>query len=135
MTAAQTIPSLHKSIGVLQAIAGGLSAATVKAISSTLRISRAIEHAEESCWVRQTPEDVCRRVREVRDKGLCCELGQYHSSIFAVSIPLQLTREDRGALTLVGWPDQFAGPRLQAIEKRLKSAARRFHSILETKEK
>ena len=251
MTASQTIPSLHKSIGVLQSIADGLSPATVKAISSTLRIppatcyrivrtflehnwlredpqegyrigfglarlarsyagvkhalsqmehplrelavftglsakitlceghqaitalraeppnphaitspigsgfslvigsaaavllagfsdkeiSRVIENAEESCWVRQTPEDVWRRVREVRDKGLCCELGQYHSSIFAVSIPLQLTREDRGALTLVGWPDQFAAPRLQAIEKRLKSAARRFHSILERKEK
>ena len=251
MTAAQTIPSLHKSIGVLQAIADGISPATVKAISSTLRvppatcyrivrtflehnwlredpqegyrigfglarlarsyagvehalaklegpmrelaistglsakitlcerdqaitalraeppsphaitspigsgfslvigsaaavllagfsdkeISRVIEHAEESCWGRQTPEDVWRRVREVREQGLCRELGQYHTSIFAVSAPLHLTPEDRVALTLVGWPDEFAGTRLQAIEKQLKSAARRFHSLLGRKEK
>ena len=251
MTAAQTIPSLHKSIGVLQAIADGLSPASVKAISSTLRIPpatcyrivrtflehnwlredpqqgyriafglarlarsyagvehalaqlehplrelavstglsakitlcegrqaitalraeppnphaitspigsgfslvigsaaavllagfsdkeilRVIEHAEASCWTRQTPEDVWRRVREVRGKGLCRELGQYHPSIFAVSAPLHLTGEDRVALTLVGWADEFEGSRLESIEKRLKSAARRFHSILGRKEK
>src|SRR5215217_8095488 len=41
MSAAQTIPSLHKSIGVIQAIADGLSPATVRGISAALSIPSA----------------------------------------------------------------------------------------------
>ena len=113
----------------------GSAAAALLAHLPDEEIERIIKTAPDSCWRRQTPADVWRRVREVRAEGLCRELGQYHASIFAASTPLRLTENDLASLTFVGWPDEFEGDHLPAIEKQLKSAAKRFHRILGIKGK
>lgn len=113
----------------------GSAAAVLLAGFPDEEIERIIKTAPEDCWLRQTPKDVWRRVREARVKGICRELGQYHASIFAISTALHLTETDLVSLTLVGWPEDFERTRLPAIERQLKSAAKRFHTILGTKAK
>ncbi len=62
-----------------------------------------------------------REVAAARREGLARSYGVHHPTIHAVSVPLDLGRP--AALTLVGWPEDFAGRRRRAIEERLQETA------------
>ncbi len=85
----------------------GSASAVLLAQMSDHAIREALASAPSHAWERQKPEDVWQRIKDCREKGACFELGQYHSSIYACSAPLQLTDTAVVALTAVGWPEDF----------------------------
>ncbi|PAW75502.1 MAG: hypothetical protein B9S32_17805 [Verrucomicrobia bacterium Tous-C9LFEB] len=93
-------------------------------------IKQILRTAPKDCWQRQSEKDVFQRIKDVRTDGLCRELGQYHASIYAVSVPVPVTKTMLVALTVVGWPDDFKGPRQKEIEKQLRPSVAIFKKRL-----
>ncbi len=85
----------------------GSAAAVLLAQMPDHAIKTVLASAPEDAWERQKPGDVRQRIRDCREKGACFELGNYHPSIYACSVPIQLTDTLVGALTAVGWPEDF----------------------------
>jgi DNA-binding IclR family transcriptional regulator len=110
----------------------GSAAAVLLAGMPDEEIERVLKTAPQECWRRQAPADVWRRVKEVRQEGICRELGQYHPSIYAISSPVYLSQTEMVSLTFVGWPDDFEGAKQASMEKALRSASKHFHEILGT---
>lgn len=124
--------AITSPVGSGFSLALGSAAAVLLAGLPDEEIERVLKTAPPECWQQQSPSDVRRRVKEVREEGVCREMGQLHPSIYAISAPIYLTKTEMVALTLVGWPDNFEGSRQATIEKALRAASRHFHEILGT---
>lgn len=124
--------AITSPVGSGFSLAIGSAAATLLAGLPNEEIERVLKTAPPECWRKQTQSDVWRRVEEVREEGVCREMGQLHPSIYAISTPVHLTKTEIVSLTLVGWPDDFEGSRQASIEKAIRAAARHFHEILDT---
>jgi len=122
--------SISSPIGTGFPLVVGSAAGVLLAQLPDAEIERIMEASSKDCWRRQSRADAWRRIQEVREEGICRELGQYHPSIFAVSAPLRLTETDCVSLTLIGWPDDFEGGRLKVIESKLRAAAKHFNHLL-----
>ena len=66
----------------------------------------------------QKPEDVWTRIREIRTTGVCFDAGPYHPMVHTISTPIH-GKEKRifAALSLMGWPEDFAGKKLPVLKK------------------
>ncbi|MEI6034332.1 MAG: helix-turn-helix domain-containing protein [Verrucomicrobiae bacterium] len=124
---------ITSTVGAGFSLAIGSAAAVLLAGLPDDEIERVLKTAPQECWQRQAPADVWRRVKDARREGVCRELGQFHPSIYAISAPVHLSKTEIVALTFVGWPDDFEGAKLAALEKALRSASKRFHDILGTR--
>jgi len=115
--------AITSPIGSRIHLAIGSAAAVLLAQMPDREIKAVLSTAPEGALQSQQFDDVWQRVRDCREQGGCFELGQYHSSIYACSVPLQLTETDLVALTAVGWPEDFEGrDRGKKIVAKLKSA-------------
>jgi len=125
-TALRAEPSLPNAItspiGSRIHLAIGSAAAVLLAQMPDHEIKTVMGSAPRKAWERQQPDDVWKRIRDCREQGACFELGQYHPSIFACSIPLQLTETDLVALTAVGWPEDFEKQDREKVAAGLRSA-------------
>ncbi len=125
-TALRAEPSLPNAItspiGSRIHLAIGSAAAALLAQMPDYEIKAVLGSAPEDTWERQQPDDVWRRILDCREQGACFELGQYHSSIFACSVPLKLSETDQVALTAVGWPEDFKSQKREKIVAGLQSA-------------
>lgn len=111
-------------------LAIGSAASALLGVLTDEEIKRILRTAPAECWERQSEKDVFRRVKEIREEGLCREFGQYHPSIFAISAPVALNKSTTLALTVVGWPDDFKGSRPKEIEKCLRQSVTAFKKTL-----
>lgn len=82
-----------------------------------------IERAPKSCWEHQTPADVEARVAECRRTGVCGDFGGFQPHVHALSSALR-GREGEivGAITIVGFVQDFEGPLRKKLVKRLLAA-------------
>ncbi|HBR92777.1 MAG TPA: transcriptional regulator [Opitutae bacterium] len=85
----------------------GSASAVLLAQMSDPVIRQVLASAPDEAWERQQPDDVWQRIQDCREQGACFELGLYHPSIYACSVPLQLTETAVVALSAVGWPEDF----------------------------
>lgn len=127
ITALRAEPSLPNAItspiGSRIHLSIGSAAAVLLAQLPDHEIKTILFAAPSEVWKNQKPDDAWQRIRDCREQGVCFELGQYHPSIFACSVPLLLRGSARLALTAVGWPEDFKRQQRKAIVARLQSAA------------
>ncbi len=77
-----------------------------------------LRHILRKCTPEQQGE-IVEETALARREGIARSYGRHHSSIYAVSVPVDLG--ETAAFTLVGWPEDFASPRqVKAVEVRLK---------------
>jgi len=67
-----------------------------------------LRHILRKCTPEQQGE-IVEETALARREGIARSYGRHHSSIYAVSVPVDLG--ETAAFTLVGWPEDFASPR------------------------
>ncbi|MBC2594648.1 helix-turn-helix domain-containing protein [Ruficoccus amylovorans] len=105
------------------------------ALLSTLgdeEIRRIIATAPAEVRERQRETDIWQRVQECRQSGICKEMGLQHPFICAISGLLRLTPSVACAVTLVGWPEEFAGKRTAQVAKELRHSIDAMQQLLGT---
>lgn len=89
-------------------------------------VRQIVDRAPEECWAYQQPEEVWRRLQDLRAKGWCADLGVFRPGLHALSAPL---RDAAGgvlaALTIIGFPHELPPERLTAPVRMLTDAARK----------
>jgi len=106
--------------GVVSLAIGSSGAAFLGALPDT-EVTRILEAAPPEVWKFQKREEVLRRVREVRKQGCCYDGGSYQPNIHTLSAPLCAHgHEVAGVITLLGFPQDFAGSAKAALTRELK---------------
>jgi DNA-binding IclR family transcriptional regulator len=116
--------SITSPIGSRIHLSVGSAAGVLLSFLQDAEIERIISTAPAEVWQRQGPEDVWARVRECRHSGICCDLGLYHSAVYAMSAPLKLSDSLIVAVTLVGWKEDFEEDQQQVLACHLLEAVR-----------
>jgi len=81
----------------------GASGSVLMSDLSDREVDRIIDEAPEVCWQCQTPDDVRRRIIEVRTRGTVYDSGKYRPDVFGISGPLYDTEGKlHAALTVTG---------------------------------
>lgn len=91
-----------------------------------------LDRAPETCWAHQDRAAVARRLRDLNANGWCCDLGTFRPSCHALSVPI-CAPQDRvvAALTLIGFPHEFATERLPELAQAALEAARQAERALQ----
>lgn len=81
----------------------GASGSALMADLPDKEVDRIIDDAPAACWQCQTPDDVRRRITEVRVHGTVYDSGKYRPDIFGISAPLYgADGKLHAALTITG---------------------------------
>lgn len=111
-------------VGATISLTIGSSGAVFLAELADEEIERVLAAAPPEVWRFQKREAVLRRVAEVRQTGCCFDAGSYQPHVRALSAPLRgRGGEVVGAITVVGFPQDFEGTLRAAIGRELKFAA------------
>ena len=91
-----------------------------------------LDRAPKECWKHQTRAEVDARVAECRRVGACGDFGGYQPHVHALSAPVR----DRsggvvGAITLVGFAQDFEGKNRKPLVRRLLAAVGRCNQALQ----
>ncbi|MBI4623825.1 MAG: helix-turn-helix domain-containing protein [Verrucomicrobia bacterium] len=116
--------AITSRVGSVVSLAIGSSGATFLAALADDEVARILEDAPAEVWRFQKREDVLRRVREARRQGCCFDNGSYQPHIHTLSASLHgHERELVGALTLLGFPQDFDSAVRPALMRELKFTA------------
>ena len=113
--------AITSRVGAVVSLAIGSSGATYLGALPDAEVNRILDAAPLDAWKFQKRESVLRRVREGRRLGCYADNGSYQPYIHTLSAPLHgQGRELIGAITLLGFPQDFAGPAKAALIHNLK---------------
>ena len=116
--------AITSRVGSVVSLAIGSSGAVFLSALSDEEIARILDNAPTDVWKHQDRVDVLRRVREVRKQGYGFDAGSYQSHINTLSAPLYAPDQALvGAITLLGFPQDFAGTAKAALIRELKYTA------------
>ncbi len=104
----------------------GAAGAVLLAGLPRLEAEEILASAPKECWASYSREAFRQDVTQARVRGISRALGKFHPSIYALAVPLRLTKKNVAALAVVGWPDDFQGSRQAAMEKKLRAHAARM---------
>lgn len=122
--------AITSRVGSVFPLAIGSSGATILATLPDDEIARILNGSPADVWRFQKREDVMRRVRESRRNGHC--FGSYHPQLHTLSTALQgRQRELVGAITLLGFPQDFSNTERPALIRELKFTAGGCTQLLE----
>jgi DNA-binding IclR family transcriptional regulator len=108
-------------IGTRLALAGAGSAGVILlALMSSEGAAHALKELEP-----ERRQALLREAKNARQAGLACSYGTHDSTIYALSVPLEMDRP--AALSLVGWPEDFS---TNEKRKRQENAITRFRDSL-----
>lgn len=132
MRAESTRPtSVGVSIGAAYHLALGSSGAVLLSGLEPKQRTRIISQAPDECWALQTPADVSARLRELAEKGACTDSGKYRQHLWAMAAPvLDQKQAVVGAITVIGFADDFEGERKELLRRTLIATARTCHDAL-----
>jgi DNA-binding IclR family transcriptional regulator len=123
--------SVAVRLGAAFHLAYGSSGAVLLSSLTKAEVEHAVAHAPAECWEHQQPDDVGKRLKELRDKGWSADLGTFRASCHAISAPL---RDARGnvlaAMTIIGFPHELPKKRTGALAKLLLEGARQAEKEL-----
>jgi IclR family acetate operon transcriptional repressor len=123
--------SVAVRVGASFHLAYGSSGAVLLSGLAEEAVQQILDRAPEECWRYQQAAAVGQRLRVLRAKGWCADLGTYRPSCHAVSVPL---RDGHGhivaALTIIGFPHELPRERLGGLVKILTEAARQAEKEL-----
>jgi len=129
---AATIHSAHSlkataitsRVGSVISLAIGSSGAVFLSTMPDKEVARILDTAPEEAWKFQKRADVLRRIAETRKLGCCFDAGSYQPHISAMSAPLTTADgEVVGVVTLLGFPQDFAGTSKAALMRELRYTA------------
>ncbi|MPN41168.1 hypothetical protein SDC9_188710 [bioreactor metagenome] len=109
----------------------GSSGAVLLSALQPAEIQLVVNRAPKACWELQKPVEVQNRLKMLRSKGWCADLGTYHRGVHAVSSPLH--DADGGviaSMTVIGFPHELPSERLPSIAKLLLEAASRAEAAI-----
>lgn len=116
--------AITSRVGSVVSLVIGSSGATFLGAMTDAEVGRILDHAPAEVWKFQKRETILRRVRDGRKLGCYIDGGSYQPNIHTLSAPLHgLGGELVGALTLIGFPQDFAGPARTALIRELKFIA------------
>jgi len=110
-------------------LAQGSAAGALLSTLPDMEIDRVLDAAPEWVWERQTAEEVWTRVRAVRETGVAADFGTQHPSIYAMSMLVRLSGDDAVSISVVGWPEEFAEGKREAIALRLREAVEEMNRL------
>ena len=113
--------AIASRVGAVVSLAFGSSGAAYLGALPDAEVARILEAAPPEVWKYQKRESVLRRVREGRRMGVYSDSGSYQPNIHSLSAPLfGPDREVVGAITLLGFPQDFGGTAKAALMRELK---------------
>ncbi|MBM3862029.1 MAG: helix-turn-helix domain-containing protein, partial [Verrucomicrobia bacterium] len=105
--------SVAVRIGASFHLAFGSSGAVLLSELKADEVAAILERAPEECWEHQGRDAVARRLRELRVKGWCSDLGTFRASCHAVSAPVRGAQgKVAAAMTVIGFPHEVTPARL-----------------------
>jgi DNA-binding IclR family transcriptional regulator len=111
-------------VGAVGSLAVGSNGAAFLGAMPDADVARIVNHAPPEAWKIQKRETVLRRVRDGRKLGCYFDNGSYQPNINSLSAPIfSPKREIAGVITLLGFPQDFAGVAKAALMRELKSTA------------
>jgi DNA-binding IclR family transcriptional regulator len=123
--------SVAVRLGASFHLAYGSSGAVLLSGLTSEEVDRVVDDAPAECWEHQQPQDVRKRLKELRDKGWCADLGTFRSSCHAISAPLCDSRGRVVAvMTVIGFPNELAGNRVTGLARILLDGARQAEKEL-----
>jgi len=116
--------AITSRVGAIVSLAIGSSGAVFLSALSDREVERILDAAPTEAWKFQKREIVLRRVRETRRFGCCFDGGSYQTHIHTLSAPLcTQSNEIAGVITLLGFPEDFAGTAKADLTRELKFIA------------
>jgi DNA-binding IclR family transcriptional regulator len=111
-------------IGASFPLAYGSSGACLLSGLPDAEIEVLLKTSPKDVWKLQSREDVWQRIRQVRTKNVAHDAGHYCPRLQSVSAPVRSgTNDVFCALTLLGWPEDFAGKHLANVKAHVMQAA------------
>lgn len=116
--------AITSRVGSVVSLAIGSSGATYLGAMTDIEVRRVLDQAPAEVWKFQRREVVLRRVRDGRRIGCYSDDGSYQPNIHTLSAPLHgQGNELVGAITLIGFPQDFSGPAKASLTRELKFTA------------
>jgi DNA-binding IclR family transcriptional regulator len=113
--------AIASRVGAIVSLAIGSSGASYLGDLPDEEVARILNAAPAEAWKFQKPEAVMKRIREGRKLGYYSDNGSYQPNIHTLSAPLySQDHESVGAISLLGFPQDFAGTAKAALIKELK---------------
>jgi DNA-binding IclR family transcriptional regulator len=116
--------AITSRVGSVISLAIGSSGAALLSALPDEEIALVLENAPPEVWKLQDRADVQRRIRETRKDGCCYDHGSFQPHIHTLSAPLVVAeRSIVAALTLLGFPQDFAGTAKAGLTRQVKYTA------------
>jgi DNA-binding IclR family transcriptional regulator len=116
--------AITSRVGSVVSLAIGSSGAALLSALPEAEIEQILDRASPEVWRLQDRADVQRRIREARKEGCCFDHGSFQPHIHTLSAPLVVDQPGIvAALTLLGFPQDFAGAARAALARQVKYTA------------
>ncbi len=116
--------SVAVRIGASFHLVFGSSGAVLLSELKADEVAAVLERAPEECWEHQGRDDVAKRLRELKSKGWCSDLGTFRASCHAVSAPVRGAQgRTVAAMTVIGFPNEVTPSRLPGLARAVIEAA------------
>jgi DNA-binding IclR family transcriptional regulator len=95
--------------------------------------NRILAAAPPECWEHQTEADVRKRLKDLREKGWCADLGTFRASVHAISAPLRdASKRVVAVVTVIGFPHELRRGRVAELAKVVLEGARQAEKSVRT---
>lgn len=116
--------SVAVRIGASFHLAFGSSGAVLLSELSAADLAAILKRAPAECWQHQDRQGVSTRLRDLKAKGWCCDLGTFRASCHAVSAPVHgADGKVMAAMTVIGFPHEVTQTRLAVLGRAVVAAA------------
>ena len=116
--------SVAVRIGASFHLAFGSSGTVLLSDLRPSEVEELLARAPADCWRLQNREQVAKRLRELKSKGWCCDLGTFRPACHAVSAPVTTaTGGIAAALSVIGFSHEVTKDRIPGLGKTLIAAA------------
>jgi len=116
--------SVAVRVGASFHLAFGSSGAVLLSELGADEVAAILERAPEECWEHQDRDAAAKRLRELKVKGWCSDLGTFRVSCHAVSAPVRGAQgKVVAAMTVIGFPHEVTPSRLTGLARVVIEAA------------
>jgi DNA-binding IclR family transcriptional regulator len=116
--------AIASRVGAVVSLAIGSSGAAHLGALPDSEVKRILDAAPTEAWKFQNRTHVLRRLREGRKPGCYADIGSYQPNIHTLSAPIYEQGSNFvGAITILGFPQDFAGAAKTTLMRELKQTA------------
>lgn len=116
--------AIASRVGAVVSLAIGSSGAAHLGALPDSEIKRILDTAPAEAWKYQNRANVLRRLRDGRRPGCYADIGSYQPNIHTLSSPIYEQGSNFvGAITILGFPQDFAGAAKTTLMRQLKQTA------------